>query len=417
MKRNAQVWMLLALTPLAISLTGCGSQSIDSRDIEFNGGLAYQVNHQDPFTGIVTYVHNTPDIVSKLYAAASWGGYRGNAAWNIQRNFICSFHYKDGLMEGDVECKDDSGNRVASFSIKKGLFDGAASLYSPFDSKKKYAELKWSSGTLDGDQELYGKDGETVIDEFDVTDGKKDGREVVRDESGNVVADGKWSNGKPESGSLVTISGGVISSVITYADGLKQGKATFYSNWPGGPFVSTGEFDKDARVGAWNDVAETKSAVESNIDLSRIPVLAQFPIYNGDDAAFKFCSSYKSIWSQGHLAGRVECFDIRQRPILEFEIENGQLVGDITYHTPNSGEIVTIHQQDGRVVGQATPGAASPSTVQPVSTSSTTSDVDACVNKWIDAFHKEQGADAPISNDQLSEWQDDCQQGKQAPQQ
>jgi antitoxin component YwqK of YwqJK toxin-antitoxin module len=407
--------MFLALTPLAISLAGCGSEKVDSRDIEFNDGLAYQVNHQDPFTGIVTYIHGTPDIVGKLYAAASWSGHEGNVDWNISRGFTCSFHYKDGLMEGDAECKDDGGNKVASFSIKKGLFDGAADLYSPFDSKKKYANLNWKDGTLDGDQELYGQDGATVIDEFNVSGGKKDGREVVRDGSGNVLADGKWSNGVPESGSLVTIAGGKIASITTYSGGLKQGKATHYSNWPGGPYVSTGEFDKDQRVGPWDDVAETKSAVENDIDLGHIPVLAQFPLYNGDDTAFKFCSSYKSTWSQGHLAGKVECFDIRRQPVLEFEIENGQLVGDITYHTPNTGEIVTIHQQGGRVVGQASSGAEPPSTVQPVSAASTTSGGDECVNKWIDAFRKEQGADAPISNDQLSEWQDDCQQGKQAP--
>ncbi|WP_369927615.1 toxin-antitoxin system YwqK family antitoxin [Xanthomonas sp. NCPPB 2632] len=39
----------------------------------------------------------------------------------------------------------------------------------------------------------------------------------------------------------------------------------------------------------------------------------------------------------------------------------------------------------------------------------------ACVDGWVTAFHKEQGADAPIAADQLQEWQEWCKAGKKAP--
>lgn len=38
-----------------------------------------------------------------------------------------------------------------------------------------------------------------------------------------------------------------------------------------------------------------------------------------------------------------------------------------------------------------------------------------CVQNWVAAFHKEQ-PDAPVSEDQITEWQQWCGQGKQAPQ-
>ncbi|WP_077439121.1 hypothetical protein [Rhodanobacter sp. C01] len=38
-----------------------------------------------------------------------------------------------------------------------------------------------------------------------------------------------------------------------------------------------------------------------------------------------------------------------------------------------------------------------------------------CVNNWVVAFHKEQ-PNAPVSEDQITEWQQWCGQGKQAPQ-
>ncbi|MFC3652820.1 toxin-antitoxin system YwqK family antitoxin [Dyella humi] len=432
MKRNAQVWMLLALTPLAISLAGCGSNAVDSRDIEFNDGLAFQVNHQDPFTGVVTFVHDTPGIVGKLYGYAPMSGYTAAENNNVQRNFTCSFHYVKGAMNGDAECKDDSGDKMASFSVnEKSLFDGSAVIYSPLDATKKYAELNWKSGTLDGDQKTYGDDGSTVIDEIHLSDGHKDGREVVKDESGNVIADGKWDNGNPESGDFAKWKIGAepngvkiitVESVISYANGQKSGKAIFYaeddSTSPPSTSISSGEYDNGNRSGVWKDghVGGIVNAITSSFQGGLPQVLYNFPPYkmtNGDTkSVFKDCHSYESHWSQGHIAGKVECFATSGSPVVEFEIENGQLVGDVLFHDPSSGQIVTIHQQDGREVSES--GAESTSQAAPQTAPRSAPGSDGCVNKWIDAFHKEQGEDASISNDQLSEWQDDCQQGKQA---
>ncbi|GLQ52486.1 hypothetical protein GCM10010872_39350 [Dyella flava] len=434
MKRNAQIWTLLALAPLAISLTGCGSNAVDSRDIEFNDGLAFQVNHQDPFTGVVTFVHDTPSIVGKLYSYAPMSGYDLQESRSIQNNFTCSFHFVKGAMNGDVECKDDNGGKMASFSMnEKGLFDGLAVLYSPLDATKKYAELNWKSGTLDGDQKTYGSDGSTIIDDLHLSGGRKDGQEVVKDESGNVIADGKWDNGKPESGSIAKWKIGAdprgvkiitVESVVNYVNGLESGKATFYaeddSTSPPSTSISTGEYDNGNRTGLWEDghVGGIANAIINSFQGGMPQVLYNFPPYrmtNGDTSgALRDCHSYKSYWSQGHIAGKVECFTTAGNPLLEFEIENGQLIGDVLFHDPSSGQVVSIHQQDGRAVPES--GAESASQVAPQAVAQSASGGDECVNRWIDAFHKAQGADVPISNDQLSEWQADCQQGKQAPQ-
>lgn len=443
MKRNAQVWMFLALTPLAISLTGCGSSSVDSRDIEFNGGLAFQVNHQDPFTGVVMFVHDVPGIVEKLYGHVPMAAYSVEEYQSVQR-LTCDFHYVKGVMNGDAKCKNDNGDKVATFSVNEnGLFDGSAVLYSTWNATKKYAELNWKSGALDGDQNIYGDDGSVVIDEVHFSDGQKDGREVVRDEAGDVIANGKWDNGKPESGSLadaqiVIGQNGAqnlkVKEIVNFADGLQNGKATFYAYGNNGYFKSpkdlsssSGEFDNGKRTGLWTDDNSREMSFNSirvMIDQAfhAYPeVLSDFPPYSTGSGgarqrydALDKCNTYASHWSQGQLGGKVECFDKSGKPNVEFEIENGQLVGDVLFHDPSSGQVVTIHQQGGRAVPES--GMASTSKAAPQAAFQAASGSIACVNQWINAFHKEQGADASISNDQLSEWQDDCQQGKQAPQ-
>lgn len=63
-----------------------------------------------------------------------------------------------------------------------------------------------------------------------------------------------------------------------------------------------------------------------------------------------------------------------------------------------------------------TPPAAAASTpaAQPVQASSNQGGLDACEQSWTDAFHKESGQDAAISQDQLNEWDGWCKRGYDA---
>lgn len=61
----------------------------------------------------------------------------------------------------------------------------------------------------------------------------------------------------------------------------------------------------------------------------------------------------------------------------------------------------------GPLFGGAPASASAPATASVVSTSD-----EACSDKWVNAFHKENGEDAMITSDQLDEWDQWCAKGK-----
>lgn len=61
----------------------------------------------------------------------------------------------------------------------------------------------------------------------------------------------------------------------------------------------------------------------------------------------------------------------------------------------------------------ANPDAAS--SVLAPDTASGESPTDRCVDRWVDAYRKEVGQDTVVTQDQLNEWTQWCQAGKQAP--
>lgn len=351
MKRNAQVWMLLALTALAISVTGCGSDKIDPRQLDLNDGLAYKHGSDNPFTGDVVYKDSMPNNL-----AAYWNGQIDNsvilgpAAQSIISS--CTVHYSAGLVDGNSFCVDEKGNTILELNYKNEKYDGVSKLSNP-DTGNVVAYLAWNGGKWDGKLKVTTWDGTIVVN------------------------DASWKDGHVDSGKVIN-SGGSFE----YDDGKKNGPATLVA----GKFVyGKGSYKDDQRDGEWIDAG---SALQYEGWLQNVEN-ATF----GGGSIILSITSIKSNWLNGKLDGKISFYGNDDKLLADATASDGSIVpGSVHVYSSKTDSADASQASDGK------------------------SPVDACVDARIDAFHRAQGADAPISNDQLTEWRDDCQQGKQAPQ-
>lgn len=350
MKKNAQAWMFLALTPLAISLTGCGSEKIDSRQIELNNGLVYKHGSDNPFTGEVAFKGSMP---SEL--AAYWNNQidniviSGPAAQNIISD--CTVHYAAGIIDGNSTCTDQKGNVILEVDYKNGEYDGVSKLSNP-DTGNVVANLSWRNGKWDGKLKVFTWNGKLVVN------------------------DATWNDGSIDSGKVINRTG-----EYEYEDGKKNGPARLIG---GNSVIATGSYKDDQRDGEWVD-SGSASYYEPWLDT----------LYRTNSALSGISinvSRVDSNWVNGKLEGKISFYRNGNILFADASTSNGEIVPGTLHIYPINGSNVDASQAaDGK------------------------SPIDACVDAWISAFHKEQGQDAAISNDQLNELQGDCQQGKQAP--
>lgn len=96
-----------------------------------------------------------------------------------------------------------------------------------------------------------------------------------------------------------------------------------------------------------------------------------------------------------------------------FDPGTGKMTGQIPYHYDNVHGLVVhgIAKQwdaDGTLISEKTYKFGTEVTAAPIGGGS----LNQCVDDWVTAFRKEQGADAVVSHDQLTEWESWCKQGK-----
>lgn len=402
--------LLLAIFAIAtVATAACGSNSVDSRQLQFNDGLAYVRNHDDPYTGRAIFVDTIPDVVNNFYTAAAMAAFRGNHP--PIASMRCEVPFVKGLVEGDVSCKDAQGQTTLQFTIHHERIDGNAIVNDSGDGNRKFAELTWKDGTLDGHQKLYGLRGNTkntVIDDMEVINSVKDGREIYRDEDGNVLGDGVWSHGKPITGSFVdTWQDGSVTKILTFANGVTNGKASYYSTdrgVDGKPLVSTGNYVDGNRNGPWIDYANQAAQVENTLT-HMFPILGDYPSYG---AILNNCDSYHSNWDHGALKGRLECYAKDGALTLSFEAKDGSVADNLSYRVPHSKEMIQLPS----ITPDMRPVDPNALPLGPL----TGNALETCVNQWTTAFHKESGSDwAPVTSSQMDEWREWCKEGRRAP--
>ncbi|MCS4250044.1 toxin-antitoxin system YwqK family antitoxin [Pseudomonas sp. BIGb0164] len=164
-----------AISLASLSLTGCFTEEIDSRQTREIQGLLYKIHADDPFTGRIL---NYPMSVLGLFNVGT-----------------CTVDIKKGLPDGEIHCSDNAGNLLASGEFKAGKRDGKEE---KFDAKtgKKTLVAHWKNGLQDGIVEQFNpQNGERVL-EVHYAAGKKNGNERAWDNEGNaLIADLQWDNG------------------------------------------------------------------------------------------------------------------------------------------------------------------------------------------------------------------------------
>jgi len=257
--------------------------------------------------------------------------------------------------KGEVEVK------VAVDSVKAGIM-GIAMMEKPIKNGEEKivdpatgnltAKLQWKNGVQDGVQEVYNPANNKMINQINYDNGKKNGVEKGWSADGSVLLiDLNWVDGKP-TGFQKEYYGDKLITDLTFKDGKATGLQT-----TGNMAIGYDEYQiKDS-------------------------------VYNG-------------IHNQFQSHGKEPVL------LMSENFKDGKLDG-LRQRYDDTGTIVTEEQifKDGVFISEK----QIPQTNAAVAANSPK--VDACVSSKIDAFHKQQGADSPISNDMLEEWGNACKQG------
>lgn len=111
---------------------------------------------------------------------------------------------------------------------------------------------------------------------------------------------------------------------------------------------------------------------------------------------------YKFDWKNGVATGKEEVFDENTGKItLTGNRVNGEYEGETTRYTVDGVIVEKQNWKNGILQKNSLLNA----------TQSATASQD-CLDSWIAAFRKEQGAEAVIAVDQLNEWEGQCSQGE-----
>lgn len=108
-----------------------------------------------------------------------------------------------------------------------------------------------------------------------------------------------------------------------------------------------------------------------------------------------------SNWKAGKLHGPEENYSLATgKLVFKGTYVDGLIDGEAVKYSDEGAEIMRSTYQNGQLVQNIDHRA---NNVSP----------DMCVDKWIDAYRKEVGQDAIVTNDQLGEWEGWCKEGKQ----
>jgi antitoxin component YwqK of YwqJK toxin-antitoxin module len=199
MRRGLRVGLL---TLVAGYVSGCIAEEIDYQQIRKFGDLRVKVGADSPFTGRIV---NYPPGQFAIYGDG--GG--------------CNVGVKQGLLNGEVICRDKSGALIGKQTYLDGQLHGKRELFDPKHRKLLYvisyqygkahgeeksysiktgkliSEARYADGTLVGTQRKWRKDGEELLVDLQWEDGKQTGFEREwHPEGQELLVDLKWVDGK-----------------------------------------------------------------------------------------------------------------------------------------------------------------------------------------------------------------------------
>ena len=405
-------------------LAACGQDTLDSRQIDTAGGLAYKHGSDDPFTGTVAFKDTIPNNLENYWTTniASTPGRSTNA----QDLTGCEEHFAKGLVDGDAFCTGTGGDKAFTLHYADEQFDGPSKLYNP-ETGALVKSLNWSSGKLNGETKIYTYDGKQLVSQVPWNNGQADGAVKAWNTKGEQVTDAVFKNGQIDSGTVGTDDGSTKIST-EFREGKPNGQYTKLTEQ--GDVVQKGTFVGGLRDGAWED----RDLSVEDIIVQVTTAASAMPVNYHD---ISNATRVVSHWSSGKMNGEMQGWDKDGKLFFDFHFVNGVLEGPNQVVTRDTGTLQTFNLKGGQLASDApTPEAAATATQEPQQASeappsgasSINSPAEAltgsvqlpgtgnkCLDDWETAYRKERGADAVVAYDQIDEWTDECKQGKTAP--
>jgi antitoxin component YwqK of YwqJK toxin-antitoxin module len=362
----------ILLTAWLISLStvaGCSQPVLDYRNAEVSDGLIYAAGANEPFTGSVTHVPDSFII-------------HGDGHAKFMKEAVGNEYAAARMVQAILG--RDSSTSLCTASARKGYIDGTALCYRP-QSDTRIIEARFASGQLTGKFVYYNPDKpDQKLTEGSFDDGgQPDGTQKIYSAStGELVTKLNWSHGLYDGDyAKYNESNGKLVLKGSFVDGKANGTSEQYT--PDGRQLI-------ARVGHKNGYLDGR---EEHFDAEtgkRTLLVDQ--------------------WIEGKINGNRKIWDKQGTLISDENFSNGVLV-------PSKGSDVQSNSLKNQLTEALTsPSPAASSQQQNAAKESPpVTDLDACVGGWTTAYHKEAGADAMVTTDQLDEWQEWCRQGKLAP--
>lgn len=302
---------------------------------------------------------NAEVVNGKLYEKGGNTGYTGKVT-NVPKDIVFDSQQSARALVrpiGVVMEKFDrnrvaevlAGDSLCEIKVREGVIDGDVTCLVPRSQMVRF-EFSFDKGSLDGPYKMYDPQGGHLVMSAGFKGSQLHGRqEIFSLKTHKLLYVGNWANGIQD-GAETTFhpDTGNLASERVHKDGKVNGALTTYA--PDGKQV----------VYTTTVLDGLKHGTEESFDATTGKPLAS------------------AIWSNGKLNGSFKKWDA-----------NGVLISDDIY-------------ENGVVVNKGSVP----------STGGTNEQAEVCEDRWMTAFRKQNGQDAAVTMDQITEWSAWCKTGK-----
>lgn len=233
--------------------------------------------------------------------------------------------------------------------IKDGYLSGQLTCYTPNSTIKRYT-AEYNAGYLNGEVSIYAPDGATSLAKSNFKNNKRDGKtEIYGPHTGKLIAEYHVTNG------------------------LADGEQTSWDE-------STGRMTYHVTTKNGSYIGPMQTWTAEGVLTAEVPFV------------------------QGMKSGLVKTWHENGKPMSFFTMVEGYKDGPSNTWDENGNLISSGTYKREAWWPDAVPKAKDFSLAS--------SGDDSCAIKWIDAFHKANGEDALINNEQLGEWDQWCAEGR-----
>lgn len=321
---------IFAVMITVTAMSGCGSSKVLSGQLDYDNEIAYKHGSKDPFNGVAIY-NEVPDIVSR-YSIDVAGLSINRVMMTASRE--CDIHFKNGVVEGAVDCFDEEGKKNYHFTIHNGRYDGESDFYL---RGKLLNAFNWKDGALDGLQRNYSDDGKYVIHEWTVKDGHKVGKEVRRTSDGDDLAEGEWGDDGKFTGTMF-FQDADAPAIYTLKDGVKDG-----------PFKKLDTRNYTDLKHSLVEGSFQNGVADGTLTFYQIGYFEQFCLggkltLGGFGQLLKITGikSLETQWSNGAMQGEIKGLDEDKQALITFHFQDGQIVPPVVRFDPATGKTFTF---------------------------------------------------------------------------